>query len=74
MTGWTVVAGSDAATIRASRPTPPTPRPDPALCGRGLHPWAGDNVYVSPKGVGSCRACRALAMQRYRQRQRERRS
>jgi hypothetical protein len=42
-------------------------------CPRG-HPYAGDNLYVSPDGKRSCRICMYASKQRHRQRARERRA
>ena len=42
-------------------------RPDPTLCGAGLHPWVEENILSTPYG-NRCRACKRKANHRYKQR------
>jgi hypothetical protein len=31
------------------------------FCGKGLHPWVPENIYVSPRGIQACRPCKVTA-------------
>jgi hypothetical protein len=64
--GWTKQQGAewreakaemDRATLTPS-PQAQKRKTSPRLCGRGLHPMEGSNVYVSPNGTKVCKACR----------------
>ena len=44
-------------------------RPDPSLCGAGIHPWVEENILVTSYG-NRCRACKREANRNYKQRKR----
>lgn len=46
-------------------------RPDPTLCGNGLHPWIPENWYVSNNGKHTkCKPCQLINTRRSKERRR----